>query len=158
MITKIHTKIHCPCCDEELQITQIKKTGEISVASSVLEERKEQVVKRKYRRADDLFVTWTMVNGMTMYVCFEKNYIGPVGFVWGIGCWDPPRFTVYGSYIMPVFRRLGVRTFMNKTLLEHWDTVMSPNATGLGKKFMQANGYAFDENINYWYKHKENKK
>lgn len=77
--------------------------------------------------------------GVTVYLCWDPEWIAPVGLVWGHE--RRGRFDVLGSHVAEWARRCGVRTLINKAILEDHGAVVSDFATSRGKAFMEARGY-----------------
>jgi len=109
------------------------------------------------------YVEWKEIGfGVTMYLCFVRSNCGPVGFVWGLpfgkGQGQKSRFEVLGSYVVPAYRRNGIRTLLNQKILEHSDVITSQigSAEG-GAMFMRDTGYRLDERIGVWVKNKSKK-
>ena len=103
------------------------------------------------------WITWTRLGnaGILMYICFHPDVTGLLGFVWGIPMFNQNNegiFHTCGSYVLKQFRRKGIRTLINNTILEHNKVIhtWSGSKTG-GKKFMQASGYVFDKIRHDWF-------
>lgn len=105
---------------------------------------------------DRCWVYWSNIGGHLFYVCFSPVASCPIGLVWGIskaaGNAGKTQFEVAFSYVLPQFRRQGVRTKLNEQILEHWDVIVSQDGTDEGgKAFMQATGYKLNKTIGAWY-------
>ena len=92
--------------------------------------------------------------GISMYACFSRNFVGPIGFVWGTATGDrgKRRFDVLGSYVMPWARRKGVRTKINEAILSGGcDVIATVSGTEEGgAAFMKAFGYKHDSKRLTW--------
>lgn len=91
--------------------------------------------------------------GITLYVCFSRNFVGPIGFVWGIRTGDDKRnrFDVFGSYVLDWARRFGVRTKINEVILETHDVIATAaGSNDGGEAFMKAFGYDHDKKRMAW--------
>lgn len=101
-------------------------------------------------------IEWQNIGfGMLLYVLFARSNPAPVGFVWGLaiaaGNARKTRFEVFGSYVVPYARRSGVRSRLNRQLLEHWQVITTQNGSKEGGlKFMRAQGYRLDKRSGVW--------
>ena len=81
--------------------------------------------------------------------CWASDWPAPVGTVWGRAYGSDEhgakhRFDVLHSYVHPRFRRRGVRTFINRQILESgWgsEVITTQSGTPEGMAFMTASGY-----------------
>ena len=117
--------------------------------------------KRKMDKAkwlEDCWVTWVRVGfGVKQYMAFHPDFISPVGVVWIIEACGRKRkeASVIYSFVLPFFRRYGIRSLINAKLLDVYDLVTTPDGTAEGKAFMRANGYTFDKARGDWYRKRE---
>lgn len=98
------------------------------------------------------WIEWVKIGfGFTLYILWNRNLPMPLGFVWGILA-TKNRFEVFGSYV-PVFaRRLGVRTAINRQILENYEVVTTPGGSKTGAlAFMKASGYRYAAKADCWY-------
>ena len=88
-----------------------------------------------------------------MYVCRSRGFLAPVGFVWGFamgadkdayGDVKLSRFEVLGSFVPDWARRSGIRSLINKTILQTFDVIHTNGATPEGAEFMKSSGYKRD--------------
>lgn len=98
--------------------------------------------------------------GFILYVFFYMNIPNPVGFVWGIGKGagelKKTQFEVYGSYILPRFRRRGIRTEINNHILKTYDVITTISGVSKGARlFMKNTGYKINKDIGIYYKNKD---
>lgn len=100
------------------------------------------------------WVTWCEIGfGCRYYMCFHPEFIAPVGSVW-CACQGgrTPTADVLYSFTLHMYRRLGVRTLINKTLLEHFKIIRTTSGTKEGgMKFLKASGYKHDPVRDDWY-------
>ncbi len=81
--------------------------------------------------------------GIRLYVCYAREFVGPVGLVWGIPLGSKPSvFFVLNSFVLLWARRQKVRTTINKLILEHHEQIQTGSrATKEGDAFMKKSGY-----------------
>ena len=107
--------------------------------------------------------------GMWIFAAFlrgkKHGWVAPVGFVWGVGCaaaagtkGSRSEFMVFGSYVVPRWRRLGVRTAINKQILETYELITTSGGSPDGRKFLKASGYTFVRDGNRWVLPRRNKR
>src|SRR5258708_2656046 len=104
-------------------------------------------------QAKDVWIQWKRLGfGLSLYVLFGYDYPMPLGFVWGVTSGGKrPRFDVYGSYVIKVSRRRGVRTLLNAEISKTYSIILSQHGTPHGEKFMRASGYGYNKDTEYWF-------
>lgn len=102
-------------------------------------------------------VHWSSIPaGILLYTLHTPIFAAPVGFVWGTdyGRGDddgPRRFELIGSYTIPDVRRQGVLWRLHEQLFEHYDVILTGNASDEGgHAFAEAAGYRLQRNTGLW--------
>lgn len=101
---------------------------------------------------DGAWVTRGVIGvGITQYTAFSPFHVSPLGFVWGhhFGG-DKATFNTLHSYVLPWFRRNGVRTLIEKEILEKAEVIITGGSSEEGQAFMKARGYHYDARLDQW--------
>jgi GNAT superfamily N-acetyltransferase len=98
------------------------------------------------------WVTWVEVGfGCRQYMAFHPEYSSPVGIVWCLpGTKETFAISVY-SFVLPFYRRRGLRSLLNQYILEHHAGIQTSGATEEGAAWMTAQGYKRDKVRGDWY-------
>lgn len=111
--------------------------------------------KQKARWLEQLHIAWYDIGfGVRQYTAMHPNYFAPVGVVWTLPIGGKADMIhVLHSYTNPHFRRLGVRTAINKTIASHAISGrLSHHPLSPPMYESNGNGYTYDKKRRDWYK------
>lgn len=96
---------------------------------------------------------YTIGFGIWQFTCFTPEFCGPIGFVWIIPAGGQSNSAeVVHSYVLPQYRRRGVRTLINQEILKQFRIVRTwEGSKEGGEAFMKAAGYTHDPARGDWY-------
>ena len=92
--------------------------------------------------------------GCRQYTAFHPDYPGPVGVVWASLRSDGEcqSANVIHSYTLPFYRRRGIRSLINKTIMEECEVITTPGGSDDGGlDFLKAAGYQYDPQRKDWF-------
>ncbi len=90
-------------------------------------------------------------SGNWLVACHHEAYMGPIGFVWGVFPTNN-NFYVAGSYVRHDCQRRGIRTFINKHLLEWYPIISTGQGSDKGgKQFLLASNYKYNKLLDQWF-------
>jgi hypothetical protein len=104
-------------------------------------------------------VEWMDISqGVRQWTCYSRDCISPIGVVWTLEQYSKVTATtiieVLDSYVLPRYRRRGVRTKIQECMLNRAERVVVRSTEGSkegGEAFMRAAGYTYDRQRSEWY-------